>query len=251
MPYLAVNEHIRLAYEVVGDGPPIVLVHGFASNRGMNWRTPGWYGTLTGAGRQVIAIDMRGHGESSKPHQQEAYEEGELARDIVRLLDHLGHDQADVMGYSMGGFITMRLLHDDHARVRRAVLAGVGENYYGRGVLETDAIAAAMRTPDPATITGAVPRLFRVFAEQGKNDLEALANCMTRPRRSFPAEEMRHVDTPVLIVLGDKDNITGPAGALAGALPRSEVVMVPNRDHMTTVGDKAYKAAVLSFLAEG
>lgn len=215
----------------------------------MNWRTPGWYGTLTAAGRQVIAVDMRGHGESSKPHDTAAYDEGELACDILRLLDHLGHRQADVMGYSMGGFITMRLLHDHHARVRRAVIAGVGENYYGRGVLETDAIAAAMRTPDPASITGAVPRLFRVFAEQGKNDLEALASCMTRPRRSFSAAEMRHVDTPALIVLGDKDNITGPAGALAEALPRSEVVMVPNRDHMTTVGDKAYKAAVLAFLA--
>jgi pimeloyl-ACP methyl ester carboxylesterase len=251
MPFLAVSQHIHLAYDVVGEGPPIVLVHGFASSRGMNWRMPGWYGTLTGAGWQVIAVDMRGHGESSKPHDLAAYDEGELARDIVRLLDHLGHRQADVMGYSMGGFITMRLLHDNHERVRRAVIAGVGENYYGRGVLETDAIAAAMRTDDPGAITGAVPRLFRVFAEQGKNDLEALANCMTRPRRSFAASEMRHVDTPVLIVLGDKDTITGPAGALADALPRSEVVMVANRDHMTTVGDKAYKAAVLSFLAAG
>lgn len=251
MPFLAVSPHIQLAYEVLGDGPPIVLVHGFASSRGMNWRTPGWYGTLTGAGRQVIAVDMRGHGESSKPHEQSAYDEGELARDLVRLLDHLGHQQADVMGYSMGGFTTMRLLHDNHARVRRAVIAGVGENYYGRGVLETDAIAAAMRTDDPGSISGAVPRLFRVFAEQGKNDLEALAHCMTRPRQSFTASEMRHVDTPVLIVLGDKDTITGPAGALAEAPPRSEVVMVSNRDHMTTVGDKAYKAAVLSFLAAG
>lgn len=250
MPFLSVSDDIRLAYEVVGDGAPIVLVHGFASSRGMNWRTPGWYGTLTQAGRQVIAVDVRGHGESSKPHDRASYEEGELAADIVRLLDHLGHRQADVMGYSMGGFITLRLLHDHHDRVRRAVIAGVGENYYGRGALETDAIAAAMRSDDPRSITGAVPRLFRLFAEQGKNDLEALANCMTRPRRSFAAAELGHVDTPVLIVLGDKDTITGPAGALAQALPRSRVAMVANRDHMTTVGDKDYKAAVLSFLAE-
>jgi pimeloyl-ACP methyl ester carboxylesterase len=129
MPFLAVSPHIHLAYEILGEGPPIVLVHGFASSRVMNWRTPGWYGTLTAAGRQVIAVDMRGHGESSKPHDLAAYDEGELARDIVRLLDHLGHRQADVMGYSMGGFITMRLLHDNHDRVRRAVIAGVGENY--------------------------------------------------------------------------------------------------------------------------
>lgn len=250
MPFLHVSPGVSLAYEVVGTGDPIVLVHGFASSRGMNWRTPGWYATLVDAGRQVIALDVRGHGESTKPHDPAAYEEGALAGDIVRLLDHLGHASADVMGYSMGGFITMRLLHDAPVRVRRAIIAGVGENYYGRGALETEAIAAAMRAQDPRTVTGAVPRLFRQFAEQGKNDLEALALCMTRQRHSFAAEEMRHVLTPVLIVLGDRDTITGPVGALAGVVPRSRVAMVPNRDHMTTVGDKVYKAAVLSFLAE-
>lgn len=249
MQSLQVTAGVSLAYEVVGTGPPIVLVHGFASSRAMNWRSPGWYTTLVEAGRQVVALDVRGHGESGKPHEPEAYDEGELARDIVRLLDHLGHSTADVMGYSMGGFITMRLLHDAPARVRRAIIAGVGENYYGRGQLETEAIAAAMRAKDPRSITGDVPRLFRLFAEQGKNDLEALALCMTRPRRSFVAEELRHVGVPTLIVLGDRDSITGPAGALAHALPQSHVVTVPNRDHMTTVGDKVYKAAVISFLA--
>jgi len=250
MPYLQVSPQLSLAYDVVGAGPPVILVHGFASSRRMNWRTPGWYTTLVEAGRQVVALDVRGHGESGKPHDPAAYDEGELARDVVRLLDELGHQMADVMGYSMGGFIVMRLLHDAHVRVRRAIIAGVGENYYGRGQLETDAIAAAMRAKDPRMITGDVPRLFRQFAVQGNNDLEALALCMTRPRRSFAAAEMAHVDTPTLIVLGDRDTITGPPGALAHALPRSRVVTVPQRDHMTTVGDKAYKAAVVSFLAE-
>lgn len=250
MDFLNVSGDVRIAYEVAGSGPPIVLVHGFASSHIINWRSPGWYGALLEAGRQVIALDVRGHGESSRPHDAAAYDEGELAGDIVRLLDHLGHDVADVMGYSMGGFITLRLLHDAHRRVRRAVIAGVGENYYGRGALETGAIAAGMRAADVREIRDPVPRMFRLFAEQGKNDLEALALCMTRSRRSFSAAEMRHVDTPALIVLGEKDTITGPAGALAGVLAHARVAMIPNRDHMTTVGDKATKVAVLSFLAE-
>lgn len=241
---------IRIAYEVAGDGPPIVLVHGFASNRVTNWRAPGWYETLIQAGRQVIALDVRGHGESDKPHDRAAYDEGELAGDVVRLLDHLGVSQADVMGYSMGGFITLRLLHDAPERVRRAVVAGVGENYYGRGVIETDAIAAGLRAPSAAMVTGAVPRQFRLFAEQGKNDLEALALCMTRERRAITAAEFAGLRVPVLIVVGEKDTITGPADVLADAVPGACVVVVPNRDHMTSVGDKVYKAAVLAFLSE-
>ncbi len=248
MPTMTVPGAIRVAYEVVGDGPPIVLVHGFASNRVTNWRAPGWYDALTQAGRQVIALDVRGHGESDKPHDRDAYNEGELAWDIERLLDHLGHEQADVMGYSMGGFITLRLLHDSASRVRRAIIAGVGENYYGRGTVETDAIAAGLRALSSADVVGAVPRQFRLFAEQGKNDLEALALCMTRERRAFAASEFEDLNVPTLIVVGEKDTITGPPGLLADALPGSHVVIVPGRDHMTCVGDKTYKAAVLGFL---
>lgn len=240
----------RLAYDVVGDGPPIVLVHGFASSRATNWRAPGWYTALTAAGRQVIALDVRGHGESDKPHVLDAYDEGELARDVVRLLDHLGFDRADVMGYSMGGFITLRLLHEAPARVRRAVIAGVGENYYGRGPVETAAIAAALRAADVREVTEAVPRTFRIFADQGKNDREALALCMTRPRRSVTAAEFSGLRVPVLIVVGERDTVTGPPGALAEALPGARVVIVPQRDHMTAVGDKIYKEAVIAFLSE-
>lgn len=248
MAKLTVPGEISLAYEVVGEGPPIVLIHGFASNRWINWRGPNWYDTLTKAGRQVIAFDVRGHGESDKPHRIEAYDEGELAADVGRLLDHLGHAQADLMGYSMGGFIGLRVLHDMPGRVRRAIVAGVGENYYGRGRLETDAIAAGLRAPSAADVVGAVPRTFRIFAEQGKNDLEALALCMTRRRHSFTADEFAGLAVPLLLVVGEKDDVTGPPGALAEALPHAQVAIVPGRDHMSSVGDKAFKKAALDFL---
>jgi pimeloyl-ACP methyl ester carboxylesterase len=250
MPFLTVPGPLKLAYEVVGEGAPIVLIHGFASSRLMNWRSPNWYDTLTNAGRQVIAFDVRGHGKSDKPHTLEAYDEGELAADVVRLLDHLGHAQADVMGYSMGGFITLRVLRDAPGRVRRAIVAGVGENYYGRGRLETDAIAAGLRARDASDVAGAVPRTFRVFAEQSNNDLEALALCMTRRRRSFTAAEFAGLTLPMLLVVGEKDNITGPPGLLADALPHARVVTVPGRDHMSSVGDKVFKRAALEFLDE-
>ncbi len=251
MAFFEASGGFKLAYDVVGEGPPIVLVHGFASNRFLNWRGPGWYDTLAKAGRRVVALDVRGHGESGKPHLREAYDEGELARDVVRLMEHLGLRQADVMGYSMGGFILLRLLHDDPGRVRKAIVAGVGENYYGRGRLETETIAAALRAPDVASVTDTAARTFRVFAEQGDNDLEALALCITRARHSFTAEEFRGLGVPTLIVVGENDTVTGPPGALAEALPHARVVIVPKRDHMSSVGDKVFKAAVLEFLSDG
>lgn len=251
MPFLTVPGLYKIAYEVAGQGAPIVLVHGFGSDRRINWRGPGWVETLVNAGRQVITYDQRGHGESDKPHDLAAYDEGELAGDIVRLIDHLGHARADVMGYSMGGFVTTRLLRDHPERVGRAIIGGVGENYYGRDTFQTQAIAAALREKDASKVTDPLLRQFRTFSEQSGNDLEALALAMTRPRRSIPAEEFRSLKTPVLIVLGEKDEITGPPGVFAKSFPNARVVMVPKRDHMLTVGDKLYKQAVLAFLTEG
>jgi pimeloyl-ACP methyl ester carboxylesterase len=252
MPFFEVpgpqSTGLRLAYDVEGDGPPIVLVHGFASNRATNWRSPGWYRALTDAGRMVIGLDVRGHGESDKPHDPAAYDEGELERDVVRLLDHLKIERADVMGYSMGGFITLRLLAEQPQRLNSAIIAGVGENYYRPTSANGGKIAEGLRAATSRDVNDPVARQFRVFAEHGKNDLEALALCMLRPRltiSSFP-----DAGVPVLIVVGATDSIAGDPQVLAERVPNSQVVVVPNRDHMLTVGDKVYKDAVISFLNE-
>lgn len=239
---------LRLAYDREGEGPPIILVHGFASNRAVNWKATGWYAALGKAGRQVIALDVRGHGGSDKPHNAAAYDEGELERDVTRLMDHLGIERADVMGYSMGGFITLRLLGEQPQRIRRAIVAGVGENYYRRTTVDGDAIAAGLCAASTRDVKGAVPRQFRLFAEQGKNDLEALALCMLRPRATFAS--FPDAGVPVLIVAGSTDSIAGDPQVLAKAVPHSRVFIVPNRDHMLTVGDRLYKEAVLAFLSE-
>src|SRR6202034_3261604 len=109
-----------------GQGEPIMLVHGFASNKEVNWVYPGWVTALTRAGRRVIALDNRGHGQSTKLYEPAAYHSAVMAEDVRALMDHIGLPRADVMGYSMGARITafLALAHPD--RVRAAVLGGLG-----------------------------------------------------------------------------------------------------------------------------
>src|SRR5262245_18020041 len=104
MPHFTHGD-VEIAYLDEGEGEPIVLVHGFASNKEVNWVYPGWVATLTKAGRRVIALDNRGHGASSKLYDPAAYYSARMAQDLRALMDHLDLAQADVMGYSMGARI--------------------------------------------------------------------------------------------------------------------------------------------------
>ena len=103
-----------------------MLVHGFASNKDVNWVNPSWVSTLTRAGRRVIALDNRGHGQSSKLYDTAAYGAPMMAEDVRALLDHLQLERADVMGYSMGARITAFLAVNHPARVRSAIIGGLG-----------------------------------------------------------------------------------------------------------------------------
>src|ERR1700726_3165835 len=104
------HDGAEIAFFDEGAGEPIVLVHGFASNKEVNWVAPGWVTTLARAGRRVIALDNRGHGASTKLYDPAAYHSERMAGDVVALLDHLGIATADVMGYSMGA----RILRSAH-----------------------------------------------------------------------------------------------------------------------------------------
>ncbi|MBQ0818022.1 MAG: alpha/beta fold hydrolase, partial [Methyloceanibacter sp.] len=95
------SDGVEIAYLDEGEGEPILLIHGFASNSEANWIAPNWVRTLTEAGRRVIAYDNRGHGESEKLYDPELYGAPTMAEDARRLLDHLGVEQADMLGYSM------------------------------------------------------------------------------------------------------------------------------------------------------
>lgn len=239
---------VRLAYDDTGAGDPVVLVHGFASSRRETW--DGWPEALVDAGHRVLALDVRGHGESDKSHDSAAYGPDELAGDVVALLDHLALDAAHLVGYSMGARISMHVLLDHPERVQRAVLAGVGERTlheerYSGGI--ADALAA----DDPREIADPTARQFRTFAAERGNDLDALAACRraTQPGLSLDAGDLAAIRTPVLVAAGAEDELVGDPSPLADAIPGAESLAVTGRDHLSTAGDESFRDAVLAFLA--
>lgn len=241
------NGAVEIAYLDEGGGEPIVLVHGFASNKEVNWVQPGWVETLTRAGRRAIALDNRGHGASSKLYEPSAYHSANMADDVRALLDHLDIERADVMGYSMGARITAFLTVRHPARVRSAVLGGLGIRLV-EGVGLPESIAAALEAPSPGDVQDPTGRMFRNFAEQTKSDLRALAACIRGSRQTLTRAEVASIRAPVLVAVGSEDSIAGSAQALAALIPQARAFDIPGRDHMLAVGDKVYKAGVIDFL---
>ena len=243
------NGDVEIAYLDEGEGDPIVLVHGFASSKNVNWVYPAWVSELKKNGRRVIALDNRGHGDSSKLYDSEEYYIGTMAGDVTALMDHLNIERADIMGYSLGGRMTAYLAQSRPQRLRSAILGGIGMGLIeGGGPGEN--VAEALEAPSLEDVTDPVGRTFRAFADQTRSDRRALAACLRGSRRLMTqgrsrqhhragADRGRH---------GGRNRRLGRR-RLERSSRASQVLDIPNRDHMRAVGDKVYKTGVLEFLS--
>ena len=243
------SDGVRLHYELHGPdaGPPVVLVHGFASDYQLNWLGTRWQETLTNAGYRVVGLECRGHGASDKPHDPAAYSLAVMAADVGRLLDELHIAAARYIGYSMGARIGLQSIIDFPDRILKAVLGGLGMS---GAVEEAESIARALRgggADSPSALS------FQRFASaRPVNDLEALAACMEGMARSPRLDPARlaAIRTPILLAVGDRDVIAHDATRLASQIPTARLVMIPGRDHMGAVPARQFKDAALEFLAE-
>jgi pimeloyl-ACP methyl ester carboxylesterase len=223
------------------DAPPIVLVHGWGGSFQTTWRQSGFTELLADAGREVIGVDLLGHGEAPKPHDPEAY-----ADLTTRIVDDLPDRPVDIVGFSLGAITTLRLATRRPDLFNRIVLSGVGRNVFERDPERAARIVAGVEgTGDPEDNEG---RLFSQYAHQPGNDPVALAAVMRRPDEGvFSPEELKVVECPVLVVIGDRD-FAGPADRLAEALPNARLVVLRNTDHFATPESYGFIDAVLEFL---
>ncbi len=229
-------------------GEPILLIHGFASTHAINWVFPLWVKALNEDGRRVVLLDNRGHGRSEKLYDPADYHIGLMADDALALLDHLGLECIDVMGYSMGARIGAFLAQAHPERVRSLVLGGLGHHLADGATLPVG-IADAMEAASLDDLTDPMQRMFRSFADATKSDRRALAACIRGSRDLLPEEKIRAMHLPVLVAVGTKDDVAGDPFELAALFPDAQVVSISNRDHNRAVGDPSYKRGVFEFLS--
>lgn len=127
MPYIN-NNGIKIYYETEGEGPPIVMIHGFAANIEQNWKQTNWIHTLK-ENYQLILIDCRGHGKSDKPHEESYYGYQKMTKDIIEIMEHLSIEKANFFGYSMGAYMTFQLLLHKPELLISAILGGFVLNF--------------------------------------------------------------------------------------------------------------------------
>jgi len=220
---IASLKNLDIAYLDQGEGFPILLVHGFASSKEINWANTGWVKALNTAGYRVIAHDNRGHGKSSKFYSEGDYSIDSMAEDAISLLDYLGIQNAHVMGYSMGARISCSLGISHGARFEKIILGGNG---YGmiEGTGDWTPVKEALLADDVAAITDERGLVFRKFADQTNSDRKALAACVVGVRQLIAAEALARVSNPVLVAVGTRDEIAGSGEALAELLPNADKV---------------------------
>jgi pimeloyl-ACP methyl ester carboxylesterase len=222
---------VRLAWHELGEGRPIILIHGLFSNADMNWIRFGHAAKVAALGYRVIMPDLRAHGASEGPHDPVHYPPDVLADDQFALIEHLGLEDYDLGGYSLGARTTMRMLARG-ARPGRVVLSGMGLT----GLLGTSRRADHFRhilTNLGSFARGTPEWNAEAFLKTTGGDPKALLNILDT-FTDTPETVIRSVTAPVLVLCGEDDRDNGSAPDLATAIPHATLVEVPG-GHMSAV----------------
>lgn len=242
---------LTLAYDDIGapgGGRPIILVHGFTSNRKENWQRLGWYGAFERRRIRTLALDCRGHGESAKPHDPAAYGRENMASDILALMDHCSIERAHLLGFSMGSRLALAAALNAPLRFSTLTIGGVGEKLFEKRTFAGNPMAEAMEAADPQSITEPMLRSFRQFADDQGEDRLALAALTRAKDEQFTRDELAKLEVPVLVVAGARDELAGDPEPLAKAFPDGRAVTIPGCDHFSAIPHALFKATVFDFL---
>lgn len=236
----------RLAWRELGEGRAVVLIHGYFSNVVTNWLRYGHARTVADRGFRVIMPDLRGHGDSARPHDAASYPPDVLMRDGFALIAHLGLADYDLGGYSLGARTTVRMLANG-AVPRRVVLSGMGL----RGLVDTAGRGDYFRrilTNLGSFTPGSGEWLTEAFLKTTHGDPRALLRILDT-FVDTPAEVIAAIARPTLVLVGDRDQDNGRAEELAAHLPNATFAVVPGT-HMSAVTTPALGVAIADYLAK-
>ncbi|WP_405053296.1 alpha/beta fold hydrolase [Sphingomonas sp.] len=235
----------RIAWREMGEGRPVVLIHGYFSNAEVNWIKYGHAARIADRGFRVIMPDLRGHGASDRPHDPAAYPPDALMRDGLALVAHLGLTDYDLGGYSLGGRTTMRMLANG-ATPRRAVIAGMGLD----GIVQTAGRGGYFRhvlTNLGSFARGTPEWLTEAFLKTTGGDPVALLGVL-ETFVDTPIDTVRAIAVPTAIVTGIDDDDNGSGAALAAAMPHATFHEIPG-NHMSAVTKPELGTVIADFLA--
>ena len=239
------SDGVELAWHELGQGRPVILLHGLFSNAHTNWIKFGHAERIAAAGFRVIMPDLRAHGESDSPGEAEAYPKGVLGRDLEELIDHLALDDYDLGGFSLGARTTVQAVGEG-ARPRKAVLAGMGleglaewnrrQAFFHEAIAQFDDAKRGDRT-----------WLAIQFMKTMKVDRVAAGHLLRTFEDAHP-EWVKAFAMPTLVVCGSEDEDNGSAPALAEALPDGTFAEIPGT-HMSSVTRPELGQEIAAFLA--
>jgi pimeloyl-ACP methyl ester carboxylesterase len=253
---------VKIHYQVEGKGEPVLLIHGFTANINLQWGVPGIIKSLS-SDYQVIALDNRGHGRSGKPHDPQKYGM-EMVSDAVRLMDHLKLQKVHVVGYSMGAFITGKLLVEHPDRLISATLGGAGwpkpddhrlkflddlgdslDAGKGIGPLLEHLTPAGRPKPSATQVSFANQMLMLT------NDPKALAAAIRGMRGlAVTEEQLRANKVPTLALIGEIDPLKEGVDALEPLMPNLTVRVIDGADHMNAFARPEFVVGLKQFLAK-
>lgn len=245
--YWTASDGVELAWREVGEGRPVILLHGLFSDAQMNWIKFGHAPRIAAEGLRVIMPDLRAHGLSGKPHDPANYPQLVLVRDLRELVAHLAPDDFDLGGFSLGARTVIEAVIGG-LRPRRAILSGTGldvlTNWEQRRDFYTAAIAKF------GEVSHGDPHWFAIqFMKTMKVDREAARLLLGTMRdREDKHEMVNSFDMPTLVVCGDQDDDNGSAVELAGILPNAQYAEIPGT-HMSSVARKELGEQIAGFLA--